>query len=71
MGAMVRGFKSATTKRINEMRINQGVNKTPRPVWQRNYWEHIIRNEESYQYIAAYIINNPVKWELDKLYATM
>jgi len=68
IGAIVRGFKSATTKRINEMRINQGINNTPRPVWQRNYWEHIIRNEESYQHIAAYIINNPAQWEIDKLY---
>jgi len=35
-------------------------------VWQRNYYEHIIRNEKSYVRIAEYIINNPAKWTLDK-----
>jgi REP element-mobilizing transposase RayT len=36
-------------------------------VWQRNYWEHIIRNETELQQIREYIRNNPVRWELDKL----
>ncbi|MBS1550319.1 MAG: hypothetical protein JSS94_10720, partial [Bacteroidetes bacterium] len=35
-------------------------------LWQRNYYEHIIRNEKSYQNISAYIINNPAKWNDDK-----
>jgi putative transposase len=37
-------------------------------LWQRNYWEHIIRNEQSYQRISDYIINNPAKWADDKFY---
>jgi REP element-mobilizing transposase RayT len=37
-------------------------------VWQRNYHEHIIRNEQSYQTISDYIINNPAKWADDKFY---
>ncbi|GAB1418378.1 transposase [Bacteroidales bacterium] len=37
-------------------------------LWQRNYWEHIIRNEQSYQRISEYIINNPKNWNNDKLY---
>ncbi|MCJ1805739.1 transposase [Flavobacterium covae] len=36
-------------------------------IWQRNYWEHIIRNENAYHRISNYIINNPQKWENDKL----
>jgi REP element-mobilizing transposase RayT len=36
--------------------------------WQRNYYEHIIRNEQSYQNISNYIINNPAKWQEDKFY---
>jgi len=35
-------------------------------LWQRNYWEHIIRNEKSYRTISYYIINNPEKWYDDK-----
>jgi REP element-mobilizing transposase RayT len=37
-------------------------------LWQRNYWEHIIRNNKSHQRIVNYIVNNPVNWEKDKFY---
>lgn len=37
-------------------------------IWQRNYYEHIIRDEQSHQRISAYIINNPAKWAEDKFY---
>jgi REP element-mobilizing transposase RayT len=37
-------------------------------LWQRNYYEHIIRNDNSYQNISNYIINNPAKWQDDVLY---
>jgi REP element-mobilizing transposase RayT len=56
VGALVRGFKSSVTKQIGFS------------IWQRNYYEHIIRNEKSYFTISEYIINNPAKWETDKLY---
>ncbi|NLL14030.1 MAG: hypothetical protein GX267_11550 [Fibrobacter sp.] len=36
-------------------------------LWQRNYWEHIIRNEEELMRIQNYIKNNPSKWENDRL----
>lgn len=47
-----------------------GVNPAPYmgKLWQRNYHEHIIRNEQSYQTISEYIINNPVKWNDDKFF---
>ncbi|MHB0924866.1 MAG: transposase [Bellilinea sp.] len=57
---VVRGFKSAATKRINIFRNTPGA-----PVWQRNYYEHIIRNEKSYFEIAQYIFDNPAHWETD------
>lgn len=63
IGAIVRGFKGAATKRINNIRMNSV------PVWQRNYWEHIIRNEESYHRIAEYIVNNPLNWQNDTLHS--
>ncbi len=37
-------------------------------LWQRNYYEHIIRDEQAYQRISEYIINNPAKWLDDKFY---
>jgi putative transposase len=51
------------TKRINQMRAMPG-----RPVWQRNYWEHVIRNEESLNRIRAYIETNPARWAEDQLH---
>ena len=35
--------------------------------WQRNYWEHIIRNENEFVQISEYIKNNPMNWNKDKL----
>ena len=51
-----------------------GVNPAPTQIptmgkiWQRDFYEHIIRNEQSYQTISNYIINNPAKWNEDKFY---
>jgi REP element-mobilizing transposase RayT len=36
-------------------------------LWQRNYWEHIVRNENELNCIRDYILHNPQKWEMDKL----
>jgi putative transposase len=58
--SFVSGFKSAVTKRINELRQMPGV-----PVWQRNYYEHIIRDEVSLNRIREYIANNPLQWDSD------
>jgi REP element-mobilizing transposase RayT len=60
IGAIIAGFKSAVTRRINDLR---GTPYTP--VWQRNYYEHVIRNENDLDEIRGYIINNPLKWDLD------
>jgi hypothetical protein len=63
LGSMIAGFKQATTVQINRLR------NTPHAiVWQRNYWEHIIRDEEDWQRIADYILSNPLRWKEDKLY---
>lgn len=44
------------------------INGTPKMrLWQRNYWEHIIRNEDERSRITQYIMDNPQKWALDKL----
>jgi len=61
LGAFVGGFKSAITKRINESRETPGA-----PVWQRNYYEHVIRVEKELKRIREYIANNPLQWEMDR-----
>jgi len=74
IGSIVKGFKIGVTKwfRINEdVSVGDGnfqPQQSQRKLWQRNYYEHIIRNEQSYQTISDYIINNPVKWKGDKFY---
>ena len=64
IGAIVRGYKSSVTKQINLLCAIDASIK----LWQRNYHDHIIRNEQSYQRISEYIINNPTKWKDDKFY---
>lgn len=60
IGAIIRGFKGAVTTRINTNRDLKGV-----PVWQRNYFEHIINSEHDYENIVNYIFLNPINWEID------
>jgi len=61
LGQIIAFFKYQTTKQINKIR------DTPRhPVWQRNYYEHIIRGEQEMNRIREYIIANPAKWTEDE-----
>ncbi len=60
LGAVMGQFKSIATKRINRLRGVEGV-----PVWQRNYYEHIIRNEPEMDRISRYIESNPMRWADD------
>ena len=61
LGAMVRGFKSSATKRINILRGTPGV-----PLWQRNFHDRVIRNNDEYALVERYIQDNPIKWAIDK-----
>jgi putative transposase len=59
LGAIVGSFKSAASKRTNESRATPGV-----PVWQRNYYERVVRASEL-EHTRTYILENPIKWDLD------
>lgn len=100
IGAIIRGYKGATTKRINKLIRESGADngkntgvpkKDPRKIpstgvlqyapnaptninlsgegsiWQRNYYEHIIKSDKAYNNISNYIINNPLNWDKNKL----
>jgi putative transposase len=60
IGAIVGQFKSVTSKRINAARKTPGAS-----VWQRNYYEHVIRDERALDAIREYIVTNPLRWDLD------
>ncbi len=58
---IIRSFKSVCTRKINIMRTTPGEK-----VWQRNYYEHIIRTETSLNEIRRYIQDNPTRWHFDR-----
>ena len=57
---IVRGFKTFSSRRINQLRSTPG-----NAVWQRNYYDHVIRDEASLHRIREYIVGNPPKWAED------
>ncbi len=62
---IVRSFKSATTKQINILRDTPGTT-----VWQRNYYDHIVRDEAVLNHIRHYIQTNSAVWQDDQLHPT-
>lgn len=62
LGAMIGQFKSRATKRIWGL---PGADR--HPVWQHNYYEHIIRQSLEYEHITQYIQANPLRWQVDQL----
>jgi len=61
--SIVRLYKAAVTRRINSLHDAPAV-----PVWQRNYYEHIIRDQTALDQIREYIATNPLRWEQDQLH---
>lgn len=63
LSAIVRAFKSAVSKRINEVRNSPGA-----PVWQPNFYESYLRTDRALDECRRYIHENPLKWDLDEFY---
>ena len=61
LGQIVAYYKYMTTKQINIIRNTPGM-----PVWQRNYFEHVIRDENDLKNTREYILNNTLRWAFDK-----
>ena len=61
IGTIVRSFKSAVSKRAREM-----SGRPQMQVWQRNYYEHVIRNKDDFRKTVEYICRNPERWGKDK-----
>jgi len=60
LGSLIGAFKTVSSKRINQMRGTPGT-----MVWQRNYYEHVIRSENELESIRSYICHNPQGWLSD------
>lgn len=63
IGAFIAGFKAAVTAKINSLRHTPGCQ-----IWQRNYYEHVIRDEPEFNRIREYIQLNPLQWEQDRFF---
>jgi REP element-mobilizing transposase RayT len=61
LGAIIQNFKSITTRRVNGLRPTAPGES----LWQRNYYDHIIRSAEEWDRISRYIIANPINWAED------
>jgi len=68
LGRLVGAFKSITTNRYIVGVREFGWSPFEKVLWQRNYYEHIIRDETSYDKLSEYIRNNPSKWTEDRFY---
>jgi putative transposase len=60
LGTIVNAFKTVSAKRLNQLRTTPGIS-----VWQRNYYEHIVRTDGELERIRDYIRANPAKWDED------
>jgi REP element-mobilizing transposase RayT len=61
LGSLVAGFKSSVTKRVKEQR-----QVSSDPLWQRNYYEHVIRDQKDLLSLRDYIATNPMRWAFDR-----
>ena len=72
LGEIIRAYKATVTRlvrtRNDYLTDAGGINPAPTVWfgWQRNYYEHVIRNDEDLRHIREYITQNPLKWELDE-----
>ena len=57
---IIRGFKTYSSRGINRLRGTTGE-----PVWQRNYYEHVVRNDKDMDAVRRYIVENPLEWAED------
>jgi putative transposase len=63
LGRLIGAFITVSTKEINQIRDTLSI-----PIWQRNYYEHIIRDKEALHNIRRYIQTNPQSWNVDQLH---
>lgn len=63
LSALIQNHKSVSARKINAIRNSPGLS-----VWQRNYYEHIIRNDQDLDRVREYILGNPLRWKDDAEY---
>ena len=69
LNKILQWFKTMTTNEYLRGVKTFGWQSIDRKLWQRSYYDHIIRSDEDYENIYLYIKNNPAKWEMDLEYS--
>jgi len=67
LSALVQWFKTMSTNEYIRGVKNDSWSRFNTRLWQRNYWEHVIRNEHALRQIREYVQNNPLNWQIDQL----
>lgn len=62
LGRLIGAFKTVSTRRVNDIRSTPGAQ-----LWQRNYYEHVVRDGLSLRRVRRYVASDPSRWELDRL----
>ena len=68
LGSIIQAYKSITTNKYIHGVRNKDWLPFSKRLWQRNYYEHIIRNDQDLELIREYIMTNPQKWEKDRFH---
>jgi len=58
---LIGALKTVSTKRLNRSYLTEGV-----PLWQRDFYEHVLRNETELGAIREYVLGNPARWNEDE-----
>jgi REP element-mobilizing transposase RayT len=66
LGKIVQWFKTMTTNEYIKSVRTRSIKPFQEKLWQRNYYEHVIRNENDLDSVRKYIVDNPSKWEEDE-----
>jgi putative transposase len=61
LGSVIGAYKTVSTRHVNKIRGRSGL-----PLWQRDFYEHVVRREEDLRRIRAYILDNPRRWSVDQ-----
>jgi hypothetical protein len=64
LGTIIGAYKGSVTRRVHQL-----PNPPDHPIWLRNYYDHIIRNEKDLNRIREYVLNNPARWHADRFFA--
>ena len=66
---IIQTFKRCSTVEYTKMAKDGILPPFDKQIWQRSFYDHVIRNRDDYNEIYKYIYENPMKWQFDQLYA--